>query len=142
MEIVLVRGGWLVETAGSGNEALAAAVARLPAIILLDLMMPGMDGFEVATRLKADTRTRDIPIVMVTALDDSLTRRLSFEAGAIDFLGKPVFSAPLYACVRRHLLPIAAEALAVVVAGVVSPLAGGVPVGAPPSKPDARGFPR
>ncbi|MDR3372543.1 MAG: PleD family two-component system response regulator [Ancalomicrobiaceae bacterium] len=79
-----------VITATNGPDALDLASAHLPDIILLDVMMPGMDGFEVCRRIKADPRTLHIPIVMVTALDQVGDRVKGLEAGADDFLTKPV----------------------------------------------------
>jgi two-component system, cell cycle response regulator len=89
-----------VATAFSGPEALAAANANPPDIILLDVMMPGMDGFEVCRRLKSDPRMRHIPVVMVTALSDVEDRVRGLEAGADDFLTKPVNDVALYARIR------------------------------------------
>jgi two-component system cell cycle response regulator len=89
-----------VVTAFSGPEALRVAAENPPDIVLLDVMMPGMDGFEVCRRLKADPRTRHIPVVMVTALSDSEDRVRGLEAGADDFLTKPVNDVALYARIR------------------------------------------
>ncbi len=89
-----------VTTAFSGPEALETASANPPDIILLDVMMPGMDGFEVCRRLKADGRTRHVPVVMVTALSDVEDRVRGLEAGADDFLTKPVNDVALYARIR------------------------------------------
>jgi two-component system, cell cycle response regulator len=76
--------------ASSGPEALAMARDHRPEIILLDVMMPGMDGYEVCRRLKADAATNHIPVVMVTALSDAEDRVRGLDAGAEDFLTKPV----------------------------------------------------
>ncbi|HEV7458055.1 MAG TPA: PleD family two-component system response regulator [Roseococcus sp.] len=89
--------------ASSGQEALQVAFTQLPDVILLDVMMPGMDGYEVCRALKADIRTQHIPVVMVTALTDSTERVRGLEAGADDFLSKPVDNATLFARLRALL---------------------------------------
>ncbi len=86
--------------ASSGPEALESAKERQPDIILLDVMMPGMDGFEVCRRLKAMPETEHIPVVMVTALDQPRDRVQGLEAGADDFLTKPLNDLALFARVR------------------------------------------
>jgi two-component system cell cycle response regulator len=89
-----------VVTAQNGEEALRKVTETNPDIILLDVMMPGMDGFEVCRRLKADPATAHIPVVMVTALTDSQDRVKGLENGADDFLSKPVNDTALMARVR------------------------------------------
>jgi len=89
-----------VLTAASGAAALAICAAELPDLVLLDVMMPEMDGFEVCRRLKADPATSHIPVVMVTALSDAADRLTGLEAGADDFLTKPVNDIALFARVR------------------------------------------
>ncbi len=89
-----------VVTATDGPGALKAAAEMAPDLILLDVMMPGMDGFEVSRRLKADPKTRHIPVVMVTALRDTSDRVRGLDAGADDFLTKPVNDVALFARVR------------------------------------------
>src|SRR5256885_7037189 len=89
-----------VLTASNGEQALARVAADLPDIILLDVMMPGMDGFEVCRRIKSNTRTTHIPIIMVTALDQPTDRVAGLDAGADDFLTKPVDDTALFARVR------------------------------------------
>ena len=89
-----------VITACNGEQALARVSADLPDIVLLDVMMPGMDGFEVCRRIKANVKTTHIPIVMVTALDQPSDRVTGLDAGADDFLTKPVDDTSLFARVR------------------------------------------
>lgn len=89
-----------VLTATSGEEALQKVMQDSPDIVLLDVMMPGMDGFEVCKRIKADPSTAHIPVVMVTALTDASDRVRGLQAGADDFLSKPVNDIALMARVR------------------------------------------
>ena len=92
-----------VMPAGSGAQALDRVRARLPDLILLDLMMPEMDGLEVCRRLKADPATRGIPVVFLTASNEMEHLVKGFEAGAVDYLTKPFNGAELLARVRTHL---------------------------------------
>jgi two-component system cell cycle response regulator len=89
-----------VLTASDGVTALAVAAKEKPDIILLDVMMPGMDGFDVCRRLKDDPETRHIPVVLVTALDGRADRITGLEAGADEFLTKPIDDVMLFARVR------------------------------------------
>jgi two-component system cell cycle response regulator len=89
-----------VLTASSGREALEIAARDAPDLIMLDVMMPEMDGFEVARRLRSDPKTQHIPIVMVTALSETRDRVRGLDAGADDFLTKPVNDIALLARVR------------------------------------------
>jgi two-component system, cell cycle response regulator len=89
-----------VLTASSGEQALTRVAAELPDIVLLDVMMPGMDGFEVCRRIKSNPKVAHIPIVMVTALDQPSDRVTGLEAGADDFLTKPVDDLALFARVK------------------------------------------
>src|SRR5215475_9934488 len=89
-----------VLSAYNGRTALQIADSELPDVILLDVMMPRMDGFEVCRRLKANPRTADVPVVMVTALSDVADRLRGLEVGADDFLTKPVNDIALFARVR------------------------------------------
>jgi len=89
-----------VETATNGSDALAAIDADPPDIVLLDIIMPDMDGFEICERIKSRPETMHIPVVMVTALSDQADRVRGLEAGADDFLTKPVDDQMLFARVR------------------------------------------
>ena len=89
-----------VLTATGGDEALALARSERPDILLLDIMMPGLNGYEVCRALKADSTTQHIPVVMVTALSDASDKVLALECGADEFLTKPVDDVALMARVR------------------------------------------
>jgi signal transduction histidine kinase len=107
LKVLLAPEGYTLLTASSGEDALALLADQLPDLILLDVMMPGMDGYQVATRIKQNPATNNIPVIMLTALDDRNARMLGLSAGAEDFLTKPVDRAEL--CVRvRNLLRLKA----------------------------------
>lgn len=95
--------GHQVTQARDGEQALQEVAKDPPDLLLLDVMMPGMNGLEVCRLLKADERTRLIPIVMVTAMQDSATKLKALESGADDFLGKPFNRVELRARVRSLL---------------------------------------
>ncbi len=100
LEELLFGQGYDLAFAGDGPEALRQAAAITPDLILLDVMMPGMDGFEVCRRLRSDPHLAEVPVVMVTALDDGASRLLGLEAGADDFISKPFNRAELRARVK------------------------------------------
>ncbi|OHX11467.1 diguanylate cyclase response regulator [Chromobacterium sphagni] len=89
--------------AQDGEQAIAQCQAVMPDLVLLDLVMPGMDGFEVCRRLKADARTRAIPIIFVSAQREEADEVRGFELGAVDYITKPVNQTILRARVRTHL---------------------------------------
>jgi two-component system cell cycle sensor histidine kinase/response regulator CckA len=97
---LLDAGGYRLLEAADGPAALQAAAEHAPDLILLDVMMPGMDGFEVCRRLRADERSAEMPVILVTALDDQASRLAGIEAGADDFITKPFNRAELRARVR------------------------------------------
>jgi two-component system cell cycle response regulator len=103
LEIKLLNEYYEVAIAASGPEALATVQRWMPDVVLLDVMMPGMDGYEVCRRLKAQPGTAHIPVVMITALTDPAERVRGLEAGADDFLSKPVDDATLFARLRALL---------------------------------------
>ncbi len=100
LEALLDGQGYRLLTAADGPQALAQAAAELPDLILLDVMMPGMDGFEVCRQLRSDPMLAEVPIVLVTALDDQESRLRGLGAGADDFISKPFNRAELRARVR------------------------------------------
>ena len=95
--------GWLTASASDGQDGLDKASALKPSVIVLDLSLPIMDGWEVARRLKSDPATKAIPLLALTghALDDS--RKKALAAGVDDYLTKPCLPADLAAAIRRHL---------------------------------------
>ena len=103
LEVVLAWEGFLVSKAGSGNEALAMVAKRSPDLILLDLMMPRMTGYEVLAKLKAERATSDIPVMMVSAIMDPNAKGKALAAGAADFLAKPIDRDDLVRRVRNLL---------------------------------------
>ncbi len=103
MDSMLTPLGYRVDLAANGEEALRKAAAVAPDAILLDLIMPGMDGFETTRRLKEDQRFGQIPIIIVTASREEDSRIRALEIGADDFLTKPVNRSELLARLRNHL---------------------------------------
>jgi putative two-component system response regulator len=103
LQMLLKAEGYATLLAGNGAEALALTEKQMPDIILLDIMMPEMDGFEVARRLKSSPDTRNIPIIMVTALNDRGSRLKALEIGAEEFLTKPFDRAELSIRVKNLL---------------------------------------
>jgi two-component system sensor histidine kinase/response regulator len=103
LQVMLGPEGMILLTADSGRAALAMVASEAPDLILLDVMMPDLDGYEVAAILKADPFTRKIPVIMITALDDREARMRGLTAGAEDFLTKPVDRAELCARARNLL---------------------------------------
>jgi len=92
-----------IRVAGDGLEALASVEKAEPDLVLLDIMMPRMSGFQVCAKLKGAPKTRDIPIIMVTALNENADVERAVETGADDFLTKPVNKLELLSRVKAHL---------------------------------------
>jgi two-component system phosphate regulon response regulator PhoB len=99
----LERDGFRCRTAASGGEALARVRAAQPDLVVLDLMLPGMNGLEVCRRLRADPATAALPIIMLTAKADEVDRVVGLEMGADDYLAKPFSTKELVARVRAVL---------------------------------------
>ena len=86
---LLGRRGYRVAAFPRGSMALKAAALEAPDLILLDIMMPGMDGFEICMRLKEDEKLREIPVLFISALDDPAGKVRAFAAGGVDYVTKP-----------------------------------------------------
>ncbi len=100
---MLGRAGWRVLVARDGDSALEQAQYARPDLVLLDVMMPGIDGFETCRRLKRDARTAGIPVIFMTALDDLQDKVKGFEAGGCDYVVKPFEHEEILIRVRTHL---------------------------------------
>jgi len=100
---ILQLDGYEIETVQSGPEALQEAWARLPDLVLLDIMMPEMSGLEVCRVLKSDARTSDVPIIFLTALGDVPDRVAGLEVGGDDYIAKPFHPDELRARIRAAL---------------------------------------
>ena len=109
---LLTQHGYRVRPADDGALALKSVAAKTPDLILLDVSMPGMDGYEVCRRLKADEKSSRIPVIFISAFGDTRQKVTGFEAGGIDYITKPFEAEEVLARVRTHLrLRQAEEAL-------------------------------
>lgn len=99
----LENANYEVLVAESGQSALAQLEHVAPDLVLLDVMMPGMDGFETCHRLKAHAEWRQIPVMFMTALDETSQKVRAFEAGAVDYIVKPFFEQEVLARVKTHI---------------------------------------
>jgi signal transduction histidine kinase len=95
--------GWKTLMAADGESAIEQVAYRRPDLILLDVMMPGIDGFETCRRLKADPATQDIPVIFMTALSDTLDKVRGLELGAVDYITKPFQQEEVIARTKLHL---------------------------------------
>lgn len=100
---ILSEGGFEVRPVKSGGLALTSARTITPDLVLLDIMMPGMDGYEVCRLLKEEERTRDVPVIFISALEETVDKVKGFEVGGVDFIAKPFQAAEVLARVRTHL---------------------------------------
>lgn len=100
---ILRRQGYRVRVADSGRRALEMIRALLPELILLDISMPEMDGYEVCRELKKDAATNAVPVLFISALDDAGDKVRGFESGAVDYIGKPFQAPEVIARVESHL---------------------------------------
>ncbi len=100
---MLIKRGYKVCAAINGARALEAVQANLPNLILLDIMMPNMDGYEVCRRLKAGEQSRDIPVIFISALNETKNKLEAFTAGGVDYVTKPFQAKEVLARVETHL---------------------------------------
>lgn len=100
---MLTTPGYRVRSAPSGKRALASVQIEQPDLILLDIIMPELDGYEVCRRLKADPQTRDIPVIFISALDELFDKITAFEIGGVDYITKPFQIEEVAARVNTHL---------------------------------------
>jgi len=103
LEIMLSSEGYELFTAASGEEALAVVEEHHPDLILLDIMMPELNGFQITTMLTANPETQHIPIIILSAIDDRGARERGLQVGAVAFLTKPIHHVELRALVRKFL---------------------------------------
>lgn len=103
IELMLKSAGYLTYTASNGADALEQVAGRHFDLILLDIIMPGMDGYQVARRIQADPATRDIPIIMVSGRNEVVDQVLGLELGADDYICKPIEPRLLLARVKARL---------------------------------------
>jgi CheY-like chemotaxis protein len=106
---MLSRFNFELRTAANGQQALDAVAAKKPDLILLDLMMPGIDGFEVIRRLRANPDTTDIQIVILSALNSNEDVIKGFNEGANDFIMKPIIMEKLLSCVVTQMQLVEAK---------------------------------
>ncbi|NJL95530.1 MAG: response regulator [Anaerolineae bacterium] len=103
LEVILGERGYHVRPAPSGRFALQSAAAVVPDIVLLDINMPGMDGYAVCEAFKADPRLRDVPIIFVSALDETWDKLQAFKVGGVDYITKPFDPAEVLARLETQL---------------------------------------
>jgi phosphoserine phosphatase RsbU/P len=103
LESMLKKEGYLTLRAHDGGQAFETAKAQQPDLILLDIMMPQVDGFQACRLLQQETQTTDIPVIFLSALDDVDCKVKAFDIGAVDYVGKPFHKAEVLARVRLHL---------------------------------------
>lgn len=100
---LLTEAGYVVRVAPEGGMALHSALARPPELILLDVRMPGMDGYELCRCLKDAPQTRDVPVIFLSALRETTDKVRGFSLGAVDYIGKPYQAEEVLARVRTHI---------------------------------------
>lgn len=103
LEHILTGAGYQVRSASDGELALRSIKAELPALILMDIKMPGMDGFEVCRKLKEKEETCSIPIIFISVLENERDKVKAFQAGGVDYINKPFHPEEVIARVKTHI---------------------------------------
>lgn len=103
LAFILRRAGWSISTVTDGEAALEAVRRLSPRVMVLDVMLPRRSGFEVLKEMRADPRTRDVPVLILTAKGQQHDRRIAEELGADEFVTKPYANADVIGAVRRLL---------------------------------------
>jgi two-component system cell cycle response regulator len=103
LQIMLKWEGFVTGTAADGEEALRCAAAEPPDLILVDLLMPGIDGYQLTATLKQNPKTHHIPVIMLSAMNDSATRKRALSSGANAYITKPIDRSELCEQVRSVL---------------------------------------
>jgi len=105
--MILGKGAYEVMVAADGEEGVRMALAEHPDLIVMDVMMPRMDGFEACRRLRSTAATSTIPIIMVTTRGEPVNVEAGYDSGCSDYVTKPINSVELLAKVRHHMAPAA-----------------------------------
>ena len=100
---ILAEQGYQVRPVSQGSRAISAAQSKTPDLVLLDIMMPEIDGYDVCRALKADDRTRDVPIIFISALNETVDKVKGFAMGGVDYITKPFQTEEVLARVKTHL---------------------------------------
>jgi PleD family two-component response regulator len=103
LSVVLQNSGHYIIEASNGEDALYIAEKQKLSLIILDIVMPGIDGFEVCRRLKSNENTKEIPVIFISALNDQKTIQKVFEVGGVDYVSKPFIEMELLARVSIHI---------------------------------------
>lgn len=104
LSLMLIRQGYKVQEATSGLEALDKVNQQLPDIILLDIRMPDINGYEVCTRLKANPATKDVPIIFISSIEEPSEKVEAFSVGGVDYISKPFQLIEVLARIETHWL--------------------------------------
>ncbi len=101
IRFILSRDGWEVKTHSNGHDAMDAVRARMPDVIILDVMLPGKSGFDILTEIRADTELSQMPVLMLTARGQTKDREMAERAGASHYMTKPFSNAEILETVRK-----------------------------------------